>query len=143
MARSLLDTPTYRLLRVLGRHKVMVGAELERLGLHIGHDLYLAQLWREDGLTSAELAARTGVSAPAVTKAVTGLERAGANGSGLVRRERDPADARVVRIWLTEEGRALRDPVTDLWCRAEQEVWGTLSSQERREARQAAEELLG
>jgi DNA-binding MarR family transcriptional regulator len=143
MARSLLDAPTYRLLRVLGRHKVMVAAELERLGLHMGHDLYLAQLWQEDGLTSAELAARTGVSAPAVTKAVTGLERAGANGSGLVRRERDPADARVVRIWLTEEGRALRDPVTELWYRAEREVWGALSARERREARQAAEELLG
>lgn len=121
----------------MGRHKAMVAAELERHGLHLGQELYLAQLWREDGLSSAELAARTGVSPPAVTKVVTGLER-----SGLVRRERDPADARLVRVWLTDAGRALREPVTELWYAAERDFWSGLSNEERAVARAAVQDVL-
>lgn len=138
MERSLLDSPSYRLIRVLGRHKALVAGELERHGLHLGQEFYLAQLWREDGIASADLAARTGVSAPAVTKVVSALERA-----GLVRRERDAADARLVRIWMTDAGRALREPVTTIWYRAEERFWGTLSEDERTRVRKAVGDLLG
>ncbi len=125
--RSLLDSPSYRLIRALGRHKALVAAGLERHGLHLGQEFYLAQLWREDGITSADLAARTGVSAPAVTKVVSGLERA-----GLVHRERDPADARLVRVWMTDAGRALREPVTGHLVRRRA---GVLGRADRRGAR--------
>ncbi len=137
MRRSLLDSPSYRLIRALGRHKALIAVELERHGLHLGQEYYLAQLWRQDGITSADLAARTGVSAPAVTKVVGGLERA-----GLVRRERDPADARLVRVWMTDEGRALREPVTAIWYEAERAFWGGLSDEERMRIREAVGTLL-
>jgi DNA-binding MarR family transcriptional regulator len=122
----------------MGRHKVLVAAELDRHGLHLGQELYLAQLWREDGLSSAELASRTGVSPPAVTKVVSGLER-----TGLVRRERDPADARLVRVWLTDAGRALQDPVTEIWYTAERDFWDSLTDEERANARAAVHDMLG
>jgi MarR family transcriptional regulator, organic hydroperoxide resistance regulator len=136
--RSLLDSPSYRLIRVVGRYKALLAAALERHGLHLGQEFYLAQLWREDGVTSADLAARTGVSAPAVTKVVTGLER-----SGIVRRERDPSDARIVRVWLTEAGRALREPVTRIWYDAEREFWSGLDEEERERVRGVIGDLLG
>jgi DNA-binding MarR family transcriptional regulator len=135
--RSLLDSPSYRLIRALGRHKALIAGELERHGLHLGQEFYLAQLWREDGITSADLAARTGVSAPAVTKVVNGLERA-----GLVRRERDPADARLVRVWMTEAGNALQGPVTAIWYDAERRFWGGLGEEERALVRDAVGTLL-
>jgi DNA-binding MarR family transcriptional regulator len=135
--RSLLDSPSYQLIRVLGRHKAMVAGGLDRHGLHLGQEFYLAQLWREDGITSADLASRTGVSAPAVTKVVSGLER-----SGLVRRERDASDARLVRVWLTDAGRALREPVTRIWHDCERAFWGGLTDEERRRVREAVGELL-
>lgn len=137
MERSLLDSPSYRLIRALGRHKALIAGALERHGLHIGQEFYLAQLWREDGITSADLAARAGVSAPAVTKVVGGLER-----SGLVRRRRDPADARLVRIWLTDAGRDLREPVTAIWYESERAFWGGLSDEERTRVREAVGTLL-
>jgi DNA-binding MarR family transcriptional regulator len=135
--RSLLDSPSYRLIRALGRHKALIAGALERHGLHVGQEFYLAQLWREDGITSADLAARAGVSAPAVTKVVGGLER-----SGLVRRRRDPADARLVRIWLTDAGRDLREPVTAIWYDSERAFWGGLSDEERTQVREAVGSLL-
>jgi DNA-binding MarR family transcriptional regulator len=135
--RSLLDSPSYRLIRALGRHKALVAGELERHGLHLGQEFYLAQLWRQDGITSADLAARTGVSAPAVTKVVSGLERA-----GLVRRERDPSDARLVRVWMTDAGNALREPVTAIWYGAERAFWGGLTEEDRTRIREAVDALL-
>ena len=47
------------------------------------------------------LAAREGVTQPAMTQLISRLED-----SGLVRRAADPADGRVVLVTLTEEGRA-------------------------------------
>lgn len=138
MERSLLDSPSYRLIRVLGRYKALLAGGLDRHGLHLGQEFYLAQLWREDGVTSADLAARTGVSAPAVTKVVSGLERA-----GLVRRERDPADARLVRVWLTEAGRALSEPVTTVWYESERAFWDGLADDERARMRAVIDDLLG
>jgi DNA-binding MarR family transcriptional regulator len=136
--RSLLDSPSYQLIRVLGRYKAVVADGLDRHGLHLGQEFYLAQLWKEDGVTSADLAARTGVSAPAVTKVVSGLERA-----GLVHRERDPADARLVRVWLTDAGRALREPVTAIWYESERRFWAGLADDERVRVRTVVGDLLG
>ncbi len=135
--RSLLDSPSYRLLRALVRYKALVADGLDRHGLHPGQEFYLAQLWREDGVTSTDLAVRTGVSAPAVTKVVGGLERA-----GLVHRERDDADARLVRVWLTDEGRALREPVNVIWYESERAFWGGLTDDERARVRAAVGDLL-
>jgi DNA-binding MarR family transcriptional regulator len=47
-----------------------------------------------------ELAAREGISQPAVTQLVNRMER-----RGWVERERDPSDGRVVLVGLTEAGR--------------------------------------
>lgn len=52
--------------------------------------------------TVGELAALEQVSAPAVSRIATALERA-----GLLSRERDAADRRVVRLAATDRGRAL------------------------------------
>lgn len=78
------------------------------------------------------------MSAPAVTKVVSGLER-----SGLVRRERDPSDARLVRVWLTDAGRALREPVTRIWYDSEREFWSGLDEDERARVRAIIGDLLG
>jgi MarR family transcriptional regulator, organic hydroperoxide resistance regulator len=136
--RSLLDSPSYQLIRVMARYKALVAEGLDRYGLHLGQEFYLAQLWREDGVTSAGLAARTGVSAPAVTKVVSGLERV-----GLVHRERDASDARLVRVRLTEAGRALREPVTRVWYEAQRTFWNGLTEEERARVRAAVGDLLG
>lgn len=123
---SLLDSALYRVLRQLGTHRAMMAAALAEHGLHIGQELMLAQLWRTDGLSQVELATRLGVSAPAVTKVVRGLEQA-----ALVTRQVDDTDARVLQVWLTEAGRALRAPVTAVWYEVETELLASLDEDVR------------
>ncbi|GGS95663.1 hypothetical protein GCM10010156_62390 [Planobispora rosea] len=123
---SLLDSTLYAMVVHLGSHKRRIAAGLERLGLHLGQEIYLAQLWREDGLCQGRLAGCAKVSAANVTQVLRGLER-----QGLVVRRRDEADGRVQRIWLTDEGRALEGPVTEVWRNAEADWLAGLTPEQR------------
>lgn len=110
---------------------------LAELGLHTGQELVLVQLWDDDGLRHSDLAQRIGVAPPTVTKVLTGMERA-----GLLRREADSQDARASRVWLTERGRSLRDPVEQLWQAVEGVVLRGLDRSERDLVQRALARML-
>lgn len=63
----------------------------------------LRQLWREDGLALVDLRERAQLDATSATWIADQLEKA-----GLVERRRNDPDRRIVRLWLTGAGRALR-----------------------------------
>jgi DNA-binding MarR family transcriptional regulator len=73
------------------------------------HDVTFAQaavmsrLWWQDGLMQSELLDQVGLDASTLTGLLQRMTR-----QGLVRRKRDPADGRVLRVHLTTRGRALR-----------------------------------
>jgi DNA-binding MarR family transcriptional regulator len=77
-------------------------AMLRERGLRLGQYQMLVVLWRQDGLTPRELAERTAVEMPTVTRTVQRMLR-----DGLVRRQANPLDARSVLIHLAPKGRAL------------------------------------
>jgi DNA-binding MarR family transcriptional regulator len=77
---------------------------MRRLGVHIGQNFLLEELWKEDGLTLGELARRMGVEVPTVTRMTKRMQSA-----GLLARTTDPRDRRLIRITLTDQGQALRE----------------------------------
>lgn len=62
----------------------------------------LSMVAEEDGLSQGEVCRRFEQDPSRITRLAQGLEN-----DGLIRRERGPGDNRVVRIYLTGEGRAL------------------------------------
>jgi DNA-binding MarR family transcriptional regulator len=102
------------------------GRALRGLGLHAGQELLLGELWREDGLTPGELAARMGVETPTVTRMAQRMERA-----GFVRRRPDAADRRLVRVHLTEAGQRLRASVPTAMAWADEAALAGFSARER------------
>ncbi len=118
----------FALAKVCKAHRGNVGGLLAEVGLHVGQEMVLIELWQTDGLRGGELACRLGVEPPTVTKMLRRLENC-----GLVERRTDPADARSFRVYLTEKGHALEDPVLRCWERAEQRTFAGLGSSERRE----------
>lgn len=132
-----MASTSYLLVRVAKAHRGLVAEGLAELGLHTGQELVLAQLWADDGLRHSDLAQRIGVAPPTVTKVLTGMERA-----GLVRREADSRDARASRVWLTERGRSLRDPVEQLWQAVEGAVLRGLDRSERDLVQRALARML-
>ncbi len=122
------ETTGFALAKVCKAHRGSVGGMLAEVGLHVGQEMVLIELWQADGLRGGELACRLGVEPPTVTKMLRRLE-----GFGLVERRTDPADARSFRVYLTEKGRDLEGPVLRCWERAEQRTFAGLDSSERRE----------
>lgn len=118
---------------------------MRRHGLHYGQHHLLAALWEQDGRTPGEVAAKLHVTTPTVVKMADRM-----TASGLLERRRDERDARLVRLWLTDAGRALREPVESERRELERQVTAGLTAAERDRLMAAlgtvlhtAEELLG
>jgi DNA-binding MarR family transcriptional regulator len=125
--------------------RALTEAELRRHGLHIGQDLVLAVLWERDGRTPGEVAAALHVTTPTIVKMATRMAAA-----GLLTRRRDDRDNRLVRLWLTEAGLALKEPVQAARQSLEDKVTAGLTETERRSLltmlatiRQTASGMLG
>jgi MarR family transcriptional regulator, organic hydroperoxide resistance regulator len=118
---------TFVLAKVCKAHRAYVDALLAEHGLHVGQEMVLLELWQEDGLRARELAVRLGVEPPTVTKMLRRLE-----GCGLVERSQDPADARSFRIYLTQKGHGLEEPVARCQAQTEQTALAGLSVDDRR-----------
>ena len=79
---------------------------LEPLGLTYPQYLVLLVLWEQEGLKVKEVGERLRLDSGTLTPLLKRMET-----GGLLRRLRDPADERQVRIELTEHGRGLQAPV--------------------------------
>jgi DNA-binding MarR family transcriptional regulator len=77
---------------------------LEELGLTYPQWIAIVALWEQDGQTVSELGDKMFLESNTLTPILKKLEQA-----GYLRRQRDPADERQVRISLTEAGRRLRE----------------------------------
>jgi DNA-binding MarR family transcriptional regulator len=78
---------------------------LDRLGLTYPQYLAMVALWEADDRTVGELGERLGLESNTLTPLLKRLQA-----MGLVDRTRDPQDERVVRLRLTDKGRALEGP---------------------------------
>jgi DNA-binding MarR family transcriptional regulator len=102
-------------------------AAMRRHGLRLGHDHLLATLWEQDGRTPGEVAAAVNVTTPAVTKLAARMAAA-----GLLTRRRDERDNRLVRLWLTDAGRALQQPIEAERRLLEEHITEDLTAVERK-----------
>ena len=75
------ETAGFALAKACRAHRANVGAALAGVGLHVGQEMVLLELWKEDGLRGGELPARLRVDPPTVTRMLQRLE-----GCGLVER---------------------------------------------------------
>jgi DNA-binding MarR family transcriptional regulator len=77
---------------------------LDQHNISIGMWYYLRALWEEDGLTQRQISERVGLVAPTTVEQLKNMEK-----RGLLQRRRSDEDRRKIHIYLTEEGRALKE----------------------------------
>ncbi|MDQ0271408.1 MarR family winged helix-turn-helix transcriptional regulator [Cytobacillus purgationiresistens] len=99
---------------------------LRELDLYVGQDQLLCQLWQEDGITQVQLSEKLKCEPPTVTNMVKKLE-----GRGILTRKRDKSDGRISRVYITEKGRALYEPVVNIWMNQTQLLLEGISTEER------------
>ena len=124
--RQIQDYIGFQILQIHKAHRQRAELAFNKLGVHTGQEMILLQLWIEEGIPQSQLAACMGVEPPTATKMLQRMERA-----GLIERRPHPEDARISRVYLTERGRALEQPVLEVWRQLEAQTVGGLSSTER------------
>lgn len=105
-----MDQINYLIGQVCRLHFERANSLLTEIGVYRGQPPLLHALWESDGLAQATLSAKLGIRAATVSKMVRRMERA-----GLVERREDPADSRLSRVFLTQEGWAIRERVQAIW----------------------------
>lgn len=116
----------FQVIRLCKAHRHQTEEALNQFGLHVGQELLLLQLWQEDGASQSQLAEAMEVDISTITKAVQRMERA-----GLLKRSPDAEDARISRVYLTERGRALHEPVMQVWNTVEARLGADLTETEQ------------
>tara|TARA_R110002020_G_scaffold57582_18_gene158344 strand:+ start:1956 stop:2393 length:438 start_codon:yes stop_codon:yes gene_type:complete len=81
-----------------------LSARIRPLGLTTGAFPALLELWEREGLTQKQLVERLDIEQATMANTLSRMER-----DGLIRREKDPSDGRVQRVYLTDTSRALCD----------------------------------
>jgi DNA-binding MarR family transcriptional regulator len=100
---------------------------LAESGLYPGQDGVIQLLSAEDGLTPGALAQRLGVKAPTMTRTIGRMEA-----QGFVFRRADDRDARLTKVFLTEEGRNTVERIAGATAECEREATLGLSNKELR-----------
>ncbi|MCG9676794.1 MarR family transcriptional regulator [Vibrio sp. Isolate24] len=102
--------------------------ELKKHGLTIALWPTLMCLWEEEGVTQREIAQKSKVENSTTTRTLDKLEKL-----GLVERQADPNSRRSFRIYLTDEGRALRKTLTPIPVAINKKMLSSLEPEEQRE----------
>jgi DNA-binding MarR family transcriptional regulator len=104
----------YALAEATRAHRAQMQHRIGALGLHLGQELLIVDLHQHPGTTQAELVQRIGMEQPTIAKAITRMQR-----TGFVERTTDPADRRVTRLRLTEQGEAVVEAIVTAWADVE------------------------
>lgn len=123
---SLDETVGIRIALACRAHRRESAAALEPLGLYVGQELILNELWKEEGITQSSLAERVGIDLSTMTKALQRMERA-----GFIERRADCDDNRTSRVHLTDFGRTLETGVCAAWASVEARALAGFNAEER------------
>ncbi|WP_394833055.1 MarR family transcriptional regulator [Pendulispora rubella] len=98
------------IIRLAHAHRATAATLLAEVNLYPGQELLLMRLWKTDGQSQTELANALNLDRSTVTRTVQRLEQ-----QRLIYRKASATDGRATIVWLTAEGKRLRDKVDGLW----------------------------
>jgi MarR family transcriptional regulator, organic hydroperoxide resistance regulator len=120
------DTIGALLVQICRAHRNKAQELLSRLELYPGQEFLLLNLFPQDGLTHSEVAENLCVQPATVTRMLDRLVK-----SGFVQRRTDDDDQRVSRVYLTEKGQELLQPIERVWQELEEISFAKLTLEER------------
>lgn len=94
-------------------------------GLFSGQQHIIMLLFHEDGQTVGQIANRLGVAPATASVSIKRMEK-----SGFIKRKADEKDARTVKIFLTEKGRAIMENIHNKMNEQEKRITDGLDEEE-------------
>jgi len=126
----------FRVHHLCRAHYRRAHALLEVIGLYRGQPPVLHALWEREGLSQAELAAKIHVTPPTLSRMIQRMTKA-----GLLTTEADPADQRVSRVCLTDDGREIKQRVLGTWVQLGTEMLAGFTPEEKAQVRRFLERM--
>lgn len=108
------------------RAQGVLKGNLQTFGLTPMQCLFMETLWEVDGLSVGEIGRRVGIDTATLAGVLDRMVSA-----GWVRREADPDDGRVARVYLTEKAKAAVGNLSAAIERSNSELLGSLSLEEK------------
>jgi DNA-binding MarR family transcriptional regulator len=119
------DSLSFLMVQVIRTHRRQIANMLSEHGLYVGQEMVLNFLWEQDGLTMSELVDRLDIKPPSATKMIGRMAQA-----SLVETRPSSTDARVKQVFLTAEGRRLRQHIETAWETVDNEMFSHMSATE-------------
>jgi MarR family transcriptional regulator, organic hydroperoxide resistance regulator len=111
--------------------------QLEPLGVTPFHWVVLCCLWSEDGLATSAIGEKLQQVGGTLTGVLDRMEE-----RGLIRRQRDMSDRRMVRIWLTDTGKKLKTVLPPTALDLQERVLADFSNSEREQFSQLLDRAI-
>jgi len=111
--------------------------ELKKHGLTIALWPTLMCLWEKEGVTQREIAQRSKVENSTTTRTIDKLENL-----GLVERHPDPTSRRSFHIYLTDQGRSLKEELIPIPIAINEQLLSTLDGKEQDEIIRLLQKLV-
>ncbi|GAB3425393.1 MarR family winged helix-turn-helix transcriptional regulator [Flindersiella endophytica] len=112
---------TNAIVRVARLHRMLAAQLLRPLGLHLGQELVMMQLWDRGPQSQTELIRALDSDSATMARTVRRLERA-----GFVRLQPSPTDKRATIVEPTPASQAVRREVERIWAELEAGAVGDL-----------------
>ena len=125
------------LAQVCQAYRTLSDAFMEQIAMHRAQAATLCHLFDQEGMTQSEIAEQLAVQGATVTNMLQRMEDA-----GLVTRQRDVEDNRLVRVYLTETGRDKEQSITEQFLKLEATIFAEFSQTDRTLLRQMLRQLL-
>jgi len=124
--QAISESITFALARVCMAHRITASRVLAEVGLHVGQEMLLQNLWQEDNLTQSELAERLCIQLATANKMIRRMEQV-----QLISKVKDNEDGRVSRVQLTQKGRDLQASTENVWAQIEQRTLANFTEDEK------------
>jgi DNA-binding MarR family transcriptional regulator len=120
---------TNAIVRVARLHRMIAAQLLRRVGLRLGQELVMMQLWERGPQSQTELVRTLSSDSATMTRTVRRLEQA-----GFVRVKPSATDKRATVVEPTPASQSVRLEVERIWAQLEESATGDLTPAEQAEA---------
>jgi MarR family transcriptional regulator, organic hydroperoxide resistance regulator len=118
-------------------YRTLSDSLMDQIAMHRAQATVLCKLFIQDGMTQSEIAQQLAVQGATVTDMLQRMEE-----NKLVKRRRDPEDNRLVRVYLTDEGRKKERSITEQFLKLEGAIFADFDESERTRLRQLLHRML-
>ncbi len=125
------------LAQVAQAYRSLSDSFMDQIGMHRAQATLLCQLFVHDGMTQSEIGEQLAVQGATVTNMVQRMEEA-----CLVTRRRDVEDNRLVRVYLTAEGRQKERSITEQFMKLQGAIFEGVNESNRALLRKMMKQIL-